>query len=211
MDFFPGDIEKYIENNSSEEPELLKNLNRETHLKAMMPRMLSGHIQGRFLSMISNIIRPLNILEFGTYTGYATLCLADGLKPEGKLITIDNNPLIVDLANKYFEASGKSDNIEFRFGNALEILEEIDINFDLIFIDADKLNYSNYYKATLPKLNKEGIILADNVLWSGKVLNDNPDKKTKAIIDFNKLVQNDRETENVLLSIRDGLMMIRKL
>lgn len=211
MDLLSEDIEKYIEEFSTGEPDLLKDLNRETYLKVLMPRMLSGHVQGRFLSMISKIIQPKNILEIGTYTGYASLCLAEGLKPEGKLITIDNNPLIVDIANKYFEKSGKSDSIEFKFGNALEIIENTELKFDMIFIDADKMNYKTYYEAVLPKLNKDGIILADNVLWSGKVINDNPDKKTKAIQEFNSHVQNDQRVENVLLSVRDGLMMIRKI
>jgi predicted O-methyltransferase YrrM len=210
MDIIPEKLEKYISNHTSEEPELLSQLNRETHLKVLLPRMLSGHVQGRFLSMISKILSPKNILEIGTYTGYASICLAEGLAKNGKLITIDKNKEIVELSNKYFKLSGLDDKIEFKEGNALDIVPELNMEFDLIFIDADKSNYINYYKMCLPLLTKNGLIIIDNVLWSAKVTENKVDPKTKAIMDLNKLVQEDDNVDNVLVSVRDGLMLIRK-
>lgn len=210
MDFIPGEIQQYAERHTSAESELLKRISRETHAGVMMPRMLSGHLQGRLLSMISQILNPKTILEIGTYTGYSALCLAEGLHPDGRLITIDVNEKLEERVRKYFEVSGVNDRIEFLIGNAIDIIPSLKMKFDLVFIDADKENYSRYYDLVIDNVNLNGLILADNVLWSGKVVGPDPDKDTRAIIEFNAKVQSDRRVENLLLPVRDGIMLIRK-
>ena len=191
---------------------MLKELNRQTHLKVLQPRMLSGHFQGRFLSMISKMIQPISILEIGTYTGYSALCLAEGLKKGGKLTTIDKNAELEAFVRNFFEKSAYSENIEFVIADAMEYIPSINQSFDLVFIDADKGNYLNYYKLVIDMIPSGGYILADNVLWSGKVIDEKSmnDKDTKAIMEFNQFVMNDYRVENVLLPIRDGLFLIRK-
>ncbi len=213
MDFLPEKIEEYIENLTTSESEELANLNRETHLKIMSPRMLSGHIQGRFLSLISHMIQPAYILEIGTYTGYSALCLAEGLKENGKLITIDRNEELDSIIEKYLKSSKYGNQIDFRIGNATAIIPELPNGIDLVFIDADKPNYSNYFDLVIDKVKPGGFILADNVLWSGKVVEPikQNDKSTIAIHEFNQKVHDDNRVENVLLPIRDGIMALRKL
>lgn len=213
MEFLPSEINEYAEKHTSAESELLQNLNRDTQTKVLRPRMLSGHLQGRLLSMLSKMIRPERILEIGTYTGYSALCLAEGLTESGKLYTIDVNEELEDFANAYFEKSPYADKIEMIVGDAMELIPELKETWDLIFIDADKLNYSNYYDLIIKDLKPGGIIIADNVLWSGKVTEEvNPqDKDTKALLEFNDMVTKDPRVENVLLPVRDGLMVIRKI
>lgn len=211
MEFLSDDLQRYAEQHSADESELLKKINRETHLSVLMPRMLSGHLQGRVLSMISKMIRPSRILEIGTYTGYSAICLAEGLLPNGKLITIDINEELQKKVEGYFVEAGLSQMVDYRIGNALEIVPKLTDSFELVFIDADKENYSNYFDLAIDKVKPGGYILADNVLWSGKVLDAKPDKDTKAIMAFNKKVSQDARVESVLLPIRDGIMMIRKV
>ncbi len=214
MQFLPEDLDDYIVKHSQDEPELLQQLNRETHQKILQPRMLSGHYQGRVLSMISKLVHPKNILEIGTYTGYSALCLTEGIQPEGELHTIDINEELVDFQRNYFDKSGYGPQIFQHLGNALNIIPKLDITFDLVFIDADKENYSNYFHAIIDKLNAGGIILSDNVLWSGKVLETKfkkEDTSTPALIEYNKLLKEDSRIETVLLPIRDGLTISRKL
>lgn len=205
-------IENYSEEHSSNHSAILNELYRETHLKVMHPRMLSGQQQGRFLSMLSHMIRPKAILEIGTYTGYSAICLAEGLPSEGKIHTLELDPELEQIANKYFKKAGVEKQIIQYFGDALEIIPSLDILFDLVFIDADKNNYANYYRLIFDKVRSGGYILVDNVLWSGKVIESlkKGDKDTLGIIEFNMLVQQDERVENVLLPIRDGLMLIRK-
>ena len=211
MDFLPKEIEQYVLNHSQDEPKILKELNKETWQKIMVPRMLSGHFQGRVLSMVSKLIQPKIILEIGTYTGYSALCLAEGLKQNGTLHTIDHNEELVEFQKKYFQKSEYKNSIKQYLGNALDIIQTIDKKFDLVFIDADKVNYSNYFHAVINKMNKGGVILSDNVLWSGKVVEKpNPnDIDTIALIEYNKLLKNDNRIETVLLPIRDGLTISR--
>jgi len=211
MDFIDSSIQKYAEDHSSPESDLLRKINRDTHAHVLMPRMLSGHLQGRMLSMISHMVRPSVILEIGTYTGYSALCLAEGLKPEGKLITIDINEELETSVRKNFNESGFDNRIDYRIGNAVEIIPTLNERFDLVFIDADKENYSRYYDLVINHVPLGGYILADNVLWSGKVLNEKPDKDTRAIKEFNHKVHIDSRVENVLLPVRDGIMVIRKV
>lgn len=211
MDVIQPELQQYAERHTSPESELLQKINRETHANVLMPRMLSGHLQGRFLSMISQLVRPRHILEIGTFTGYSALCMVEGMTADGTLITIDKNEELEARVRGYFEAAGMSKRIDYRIGDATQIIPTLDMKFDLVFIDADKENYSNYYDMVIDKLNLKGIILADNVLWSGKVLDEKPDKDTSAIMAFNKKVTDDPRVENVLLPIRDGIMMIRKL
>lgn len=211
MHFISQELEDYAACHSQNEPEILKALNLETHRKMLQPRMLSGHFQGRVLSMLSKLISPGHILEIGTYTGYATLCLAEGLKKDGSLDTIDNNEELYDFQKKYFDKSDYQHQIVQHLGNALDIIPELDKNFDLVFIDADKENYINYFELILPKMNAGGIILSDNVLWSGKVLEPvkTNDKSTKILLEYNRLLKEDKRIETVLLPIRDGLTVSR--
>lgn len=211
MHFISPELEEYAALHSEDEPVLLQELNRETHQKILQPRMLSGHFQGRVLSLLSKLIRPKNILEIGTYTGYATLCLCEGLAQNGEIDTIDNNEELFDFQRKYFDRSPWKDQIHQHLGNALEIIPELHKTFDLVFIDADKENYINYFEMIVPLMNRGGIILSDNVLWSGKVLEPvKPnDKSTKILLEYNEILKNDPRVETVLLPIRDGLSVSR--
>jgi caffeoyl-CoA O-methyltransferase len=211
MEILNEDLLHYSEQHTTSESPLLKAINRETHAKVMMPRMLSGHLQGRVLSMISKLIHPKLILEIGTYTGYSAICLSEGLAADGTLITIDINEELEDKVRKYFEEAGILSKVQYRIGDATKIVSTLEGPFDLVFIDADKENYSRYYDMVIDKVREGGIILADNVLWSGKVLQAKQDKDTRAIVEFNKKIQQDGRVENVLLPIRDGILMIRKL
>lgn len=210
MEFLPEKLEQYVEQHTAAESELLQRLNRETHANVMMPRMLSGHVQGRVLSMLSHMIKPKNILEIGTYTGYSAICLAEGLAKEGKLYTIDINEELEEMVRGYFEEAGLSEKIEYLIGNAMEIIPNLKVMYDLVFIDADKINYSNYFDLVIENVKQGGYIIADNVLWSGKVVGEKIDKDTKAIMDFNDKVHNDSRVDNVLFPVRDGLMVLRK-
>ena len=210
MHFISPELVRYIESHSQPEPELLARLNRETHLKVLQPRMLSGHFQGRVLSMISKIVRPAVILEIGTYTGYSALCLAEGLASNGVLHTIDIKEELQDLQRRYFEQSEFGEKIVQHLGPALEIIPNLATQFDLVFIDADKENYINYYEMVVPMMRSGGLILSDNVLWSGKVLDDSAtDKSTVAIKEYNKRIADDKRVETVLFPIRDGLNITR--
>jgi predicted O-methyltransferase YrrM len=213
MDFIAKEIEVYAEMFTREEGEILAELNRETYAKVMTPRMLSGHLQGQVLRMFSQMICPKNILEIGTYTGYSALCMVDGLEEGGKLVTIDVNEELQDIIKRYVDKAGKQDAIDFRVGNALEIIPTLAMDFDLIFIDADKENYCNYFDLVFNQLNPGGYIIADNVLWSGKVLEDDSklDKDTIALKDYAKKIKSDPRVENVMMPIRDGLLIARKL
>jgi len=210
MDFLKDNISKYSENHTENEPELLSKLNKETWIKKINPRMLSGHMQGRILSMISKMINPKHILEIGTYTGYSALCLAEGIKNDGIIHTIDINEEHVSLAKKYFKQSVYNKNIKQYIGNALNIIPTINQKFQLAFIDADKENYLNYFNLIIDKIDIGGYIIADNVLWSGKVLNKEKDEETQAIDTYNKTIMADKRIENILLPVRDGLMISRK-
>ena len=211
MHFISEELEDYAALHSENEPELLAELNRETHQKVLQPRMLSGHFQGRVLSMIAKLVNPQHILEIGTFTGYATLSLAEGLRTGGTLDTIDNNEELYDFQKKYFDKSQWSAQITQHLGNALEIIPNLNKKFDLVFIDADKENYPNYFKMIVPLMNKGGVVLSDNVLWSGKVLEPvKPnDKSTKVLLEYNMLLKEDPRVETVLLPIRDGLTVSR--
>jgi len=213
MHFLSDELDNYVTQHSENEPELLVQLNRETHQKILQPRMLSGHFQGRVLSILSKIINPKTILEIGTYTGYATLCLAEGLAENGSIDTIDNEEELFDFQRKYFGRSVWSNQITQHLGDGLDILPKLDKKYDLVFIDADKENYINYFHLIVPMMNKGGIILSDNVLWSGKVLEElNPkDITTKILLDYNQLLKEDPRVETVLLPIRDGLTVSRVL
>ena len=213
MEFIDEQIDRYACNHTENEPETLYQLNRETHLNVLIPRMLSGHFQGRVLSMLSHMIQPKNILEIGTYTGYSAICFAEGLQKGGKITTIDRNDELEDIVLNYLDKSENKEKIDFLIGNAMEIIPTLDQSWDLVFIDADKTNYSNYYDLVIDQVRPGGYIIADNVLWSGKVLEDYKtlDPDTKAIIDFNKKVHEDDRVQNVLLPIRDGLMVLRKI
>jgi len=211
MHFIPEKLDNYVVEHSQSEPILLQELNRETCQKILAPRMLSGHFQGRILSMISKLIHPKNILEIGTYTGYSALCLAEGMKNDGLLHTIDINEELHDIQRKYFDKSGLGKQIIQHTGNALEIIPEIDLIFDLVFIDADKNNYCNYLEILIPKLKSGSVILSDNVLWSGKVLKpvEIDDVDTKVLVNYNKLLNEHPKLETVLLPVRDGLTISR--
>jgi predicted O-methyltransferase YrrM len=211
MEFLNKELSDYVDAHTSDEPEVLKKLTRETYLKVLMPRMLSGHYQGRLLSMITKMIQPFNILEIGTYTGYSAVCFAEGLREGGKLITIDINEELETMVRTVFEEAGVSEKIEYKIGNAMDIIPTLNQTFDLIFIDADKINYLNYYHLIFNKVRTGGFIIADNVLWSGKIVNtEKIDKDTRALMDFNDFVHQDPRVENVLLPVRDGLMILRK-
>ncbi|MFD2246032.1 O-methyltransferase [Pontibacter ruber] len=214
MEFLDEDLQRYAEEHTSPESALLQRLNRQTHLNVMKPRMLSGHLQGRLLSMFSHMIQPKQILEIGTYTGYSALCLAEGLQPGGTLHTIDKNEELEDMVRNYITEAGLQESIKLYIGNALDIIPTIDATFDLVFIDADKINYATYYDMVFDRVASGGYIIADNVLWSGKVLEKyrkKLDEDTAALLAFNKKVQDDDRVENILLSVRDGLMVARKL
>lgn len=213
MHFLSETLENYVAQHSQDEPEVLRELARETHLKVLQPRMLSGHFQGRVLSLLSKLVRPKHILEIGTYTGYSAICLAEGLQPNGQLQTIDVNEELVSLQRKYFEKSGFGELIIQHLGDAQKIIPSLNFSFDLVFIDADKENYSNYFDLVLPKMNNGGLILSDNVLWSGKVVEPvkPTDKSTLALLEYNKKLKEDPRIETVLLPIRDGLMVSRVL
>ena len=213
MHFISDDLENYVANHSEAEPDLLVRLDKETHQKILQPRMLSGHFQGRFLSLLSKLINPKHILEIGTYTGYAALCLAEGLQKEGTLDTIDCNEELVTIQNKYFSASPWATQITNYLGDAIKIIPTLNKKYDLVFIDADKENYINYFHLIVPMMNSGGLILSDNVLWSGKVLEHlHPkDTTTKVLLEYNKLLKDDPRVETVLLPIRDGLTVSRVL
>lgn len=213
MHFISPELEDYIEQHSEKEPELLAALNKETYQKILLPRMLSGHFQGRVLSMLSKLIRPVNILEIGTFTGYAALCLCEGMQQNGQLHTIDIKEELVDFQRKYFDKSPWGNQITQHLGEAIAIIPTLEIKFDLVFIDADKENYLNYFELILPKMNQGGIILSDNVLWSGKVLEplQKNDNSTKILLEYNKVLKEDPRIETVLLPIRDGLTVSRVL
>ena len=206
-------IEQYCEDHTTKESELLYQLNRETHLKVLRPRMLSGQVQGAFLSFISKMIKPQFVLEIGTYTGYSALCLAEGLTPYGELHTLEIDEELEEIISKYFSKSSRKDQLFLHIGDATHYIEELHYEWDLVFMDAEKKDYLSYYENVLPKLKKGGIILVDNVLWSGKVAETvNPnDAETQAIVAFNKYVQNDTRVLNMILPFRDGIMMIEKL
>jgi len=211
MDIIAEDIQKYAEKYSSVESDVLAALNRETNTGFLFPRMISGHLQGRFLSMISCLMQPRRILEIGTFTGYSAICLAEGLCKGGMLHTIELNDENETKIREYFTKAGIEKKIQLHFGNAMDIIPSLDETFDLIFLDADKENYINYYHLIMGKLRQGGLILADNTLWSGKVLETSQnDKETAGIREFNDIVTQDNRVENVLLTIRDGIMMIRK-
>ncbi len=205
-------IEEYAEEHSTPEDEVLFDLNRKTHLKVLRPKMLSGHLQGKFLQMIAEMIQPQDILEVGTYTGYATICLARGLKSGGKITTIEKNPELETMIREYIRKAGLEESVDLKMGDAMAILKQTDQLFDLAFIDADKENYLSYYSLIKGKIRKGGYIIVDNVLWYGKVVDDaeNKDPDTIAIKAFNDYVQEDIEVENLMLPFRDGLSLIRK-
>ena len=211
MHFLPTLLEDYITDNSQSEPELLTALTRETHLKVIQPRMLTGHFQGRALSLLSKIINPKYILEIGTYTGYSALCLAEGLQGNGELHTIDVNAELVDIQRKYFDKSGYGERIIQHTGNALDLVPKLDKRFDLIFIDAEKKDYLHYLEVILPQTKSGTVILSDNVLWSGKVIEalDPKDTTTKTVLEYNKTLANHPLLDTVLLPIRDGLTLSR--
>ena len=202
-------LDEYLINHSEKEPEILSDLNRETNLKVLQPRMISGAFQGRLLSIISKIINPKKILEIGTFTGYSTLCLAEGLDKNGQIHTVDINEELYDLQRKYFKKSSFNNNITQHLGNALEIIPKLDHDFDLIFLDADKINYPKYLDILIVRLKKGGVLLSDNVLWDGKVLNEisQKDKSTKAIVEYNKMLNNRIDMDSVILPIRDGITL----
>jgi len=211
MEFIDAALDKYVCAHTQDENELLKRINRETHLEVLQPRMLSGHFQGRVLSLFSKMIQPKRILEIGTYTGYSALCLAEGLPADGKLVTIDVNEELETRVRGYFEASNFNNQIEYIIGKALEVIPTLDEKWDLVFIDADKQNYIAYYQLIVPLVKNGGFILADNVLWSGKVADPTKnDKDTTLLREFNDILKNDERVEPVLLPIRDGLFIARK-
>ena len=213
MEFLPEKIEQYACNHTKEENIVLAELNRETWAKVLIPRMLSGHLQGRALSMFSKMIKPKYILEIGTYTGYSAICLSEGLQEGGKLHTIDINEELKSMSSSYFEKAGISKNVIQYVGDALETIPNIKYEFDLVFIDADKENYSNYFEIVIEKMPVGGFIIADNVLWSGKVVEEvnDKDQETKALKEFNTLIQTSKRVENILMPIRDGLMICQKI
>jgi predicted O-methyltransferase YrrM len=213
MEFISEELDAYCCNHTSPEDALLAKLNRQTHVKILQPRMLSGHFQGRLLSLLSKLIRPERILEIGTYTGYSALCMAEGLTKTGKIITIDVNAQLEEFVRPYFEKSSFKDQIDYRIADAMQLIPTLDEEFDLVFIDADKRNYPNYYNLVIDKVKPGGIILSDNVLWSGKVVQKEGkiDKDTEVLQAFNEMIHNDERVENILLPIRDGIMVARKL
>ena len=211
MNFLPESIRQYVEDYSSTENPLLKEIARDTYLHVLNPRMLSGHYQGRLLSFLSHMVHPRQILEIGTFTGYATLCLAEGLASDGMITTIDINEEIAERVKAHFSKSRFNHQIITKIGDALKIIPKLETYWDLVFIDADKENYINYYEMVMPKLNPKSFIIVDNVLWDGKVTDENQtDKKTKSLKLFNNFIKQDTRVDNLLLPIRDGLMILRK-
>lgn len=211
MTILPENIQQYLTQHTSDELEILKEISAYTHAHVPMPNMLSGHEQGVFLQLLSKIICPRRILEIGTFTGYSAICLAQGLGEDGKLITIDNNEVLAEKNKEFFAKAGLSQKIEPIIGDAMEIIDNLNEIFDLVFIDADKSNYIHYYYKSIQKVRSGGLIIADNVLWKGKVIdNGAKDKRTEALKNFNLCVQNDPEVENVIIPMRDGLMLIYK-
>ncbi|WP_074408342.1 MULTISPECIES: O-methyltransferase [Aquimarina] len=213
MHFIPEELDTYVVDHTQKEPQLLQQLNRETYQKILQPRMLSGPYQGRVLSMLSKLIHPKNILEIGTYTGYSALCLAEGIQKDGELHTIDINEELEDFQRKYFDLSDYGKQIHQHIGDATKIIPNLDIKFDLVFIDADKPNYPTYFELVINKMNSGGVILSDNVLWNGKVIEkvEEEDISTKALLEYNTLLIEDKRIETVLLPIRDGLTISRVL
>lgn len=211
MHFLSEELENYADQHTEDEPLLLQELNKRTHLNVLQPRMISGHFQGRFLSLLSKMVQPRTILEIGTYTGYATLCLAEGLHPEGVLHTIDIKEELTDLQREFFDRSGYGNQIVQHLGKAADIIPSLDTTFDLVFIDADKQNYAHYFDLVIEKMNRGGIILSDNVLWSGKVVEEvkHNDKHTQALMAYNQKIKDDPRVETVLLPIRDGITLSR--
>lgn len=211
MHFLSEELENYAAQHTEDEPLLLKELNKRTHLNVLQPRMISGHFQGRFLSLLSKMVQPRTILEIGTYTGYATLCLAEGLHPEGVLHTIDIKEELTDLQREFFDRSGYGNQIVQHLGKAADIIPSLDTTFDLVFIDADKQNYAHYFDLVIEKMNRGGLILSDNVLWSGKVVEEvkHNDKHTQALMAYNQKIKDDPRVETVLLPIRDGITLSR--
>ena len=211
MHFLSEELENYAAQHTEDEPLLLQELNKRTHLNVLQPRMISGHFQGRFLSLLSKMVQPRTILEIGTYTGYATLCLAEGLHPEGVLHTIDIKEELTDLQREFFDRSGYGSQIVQHLGKAADIIPALNTTFDLVFIDADKQNYTHYFDLVIEKMNRGGIILSDNVLWSGKVVEEikHNDKHTQALMAYNQKIKDDPRVETVLLPIRDGITLSR--
>lgn len=211
MHFLSEELENYAAQHTEDEPLLLQELNKRTHLNVLQPRMISGHFQGRFLSLLSKMVQPRTILEIGTYTGYATLCLAEGLHPEGVLHTIDIKEELTDLQHEFFDRSGYGRQIVQHLGKAADIIPSLNTTFDLVFIDADKQNYAHYFDLVIEKMNRGGIILSDNVLWSGKVVEEvkHNDKHTQALMAYNQKIKDDPRVETVLLPIRDGITLSR--
>ncbi len=211
--FIDSKIFNYSLSKSTKEPKILNDLNRETHLKILNPRMLSGHYQGRILSLVSKIIKPKTVLEIGTYTGYSTICLSEGLDKNGSIHTIDHNEELLVIQNKYFKKAGISEKVKQYTGDATKIIKKLNLDFDLVFIDADKENYPLYFDSIIEKVKPGGVIIADNILWSGKILEkvEEEDYATKSIIEFNDKVNNDDRVETIILPIRDGLSLIRKI
>lgn len=212
MEFLDEELDRYVCAHTEDEPEVLQRLNRDTHVNVLKPRMLSGHFQGRVLSMLSHMIQPKDILEIGTYTGYSAICLAEGLQDGGHLLTIDKNEELGDMVLKYIEESGNMDRIKSIIGDAMEIIPDLKREFDIVFIDADKSNYINYYHMVFDKVRTGGYIIFDNVLWSGKVIQElkKNDKDTAVLLELNELVHNDERVQEVLFPIRDGLLVARK-
>ena len=212
MEFISQKLDDYVCAHSENEPEVLHELNRQTHINVMQPRMLSGHFQGRVLSMLSHMIQPENVLEVGTYTGYSALCFAEGLAQNGKIITIDKNEELEDLVQEFVGKAGFEKNIECIIGDAMEIIPTLNKCFDLVFIDADKSNYINYYNLVFDRVKTGGYIIIDNVLWSGKVLEEvaENDNDTAVLVELNRIIHEDNRVQEVLLPIRDGLMVVRK-
>ena len=211
MHFLSEELENYAAQHTEDEPLLLQELNKRTHLNVLQPRMISGHFQGRFLSLLSKMVQPRTILEIGTYTGYATLCLAEGLHPEGVLHTIDIKEELTDLQREFFDRSGYGSQIVQHLGKAADIIPSLNTTFDLVFIDADKQNYAHYFDLVIEKMNRGGIILSDNVLWSGKVVEEvkHNDKHTQALMAYTQKIKDDPRVETVLLPIRDGITLSR--
>lgn len=212
MDFLPEEVDHFVTKNTENEPDILNELNHETWEKVLIPRMLSGHLQGRVLSMLTHMINPKTILEIGTYTGYSAICMAEGLEKGGKIHTIDINEELESIVKKYIVKAGLQDAIINHVGNAMDIIPTLPDTFDLVFIDADKTNYANYYDLVFDQVNKGGYIIADNVLWSGKVADGkkNQDNDTQALIAYSEKIHTDDRVQNVLFPIRDGLMIARK-